>query len=75
MLTIILLISRDCIVDLRLSKMLCQFKYQINKITDFSFINFNLVLSSNFRSINYLGEECRLAIVLEAVDTGKTVGS
>ncbi|MGB3208899.1 MAG: hypothetical protein WBB28_28235 [Crinalium sp.] len=55
--------------------MLCQFKYQINKITDFSFINFNLVLSSNFRSINYLGEECRLAIVLEAVDTGKTVGS
>ena len=29
---------------------------------------------SNFRQINYLGEECRLAIVLEAIDTGKTVG-
>ena len=30
---------------------------------------------SNFRQINYLGEECRLAIVLEAIDTGKTIGS
>jgi len=30
---------------------------------------------SNFRKINYLGEPCRLAVVLEAVETGKTVGS
>ncbi|MBD2180607.1 hypothetical protein H6S82_01980 [Planktothrix sp. FACHB-1355] len=29
---------------------------------------------SNFRRINFLGESCRLAIVLQAVETGKAVG-